>query len=163
MFARVQEGKEYPRRVSVKRIVKCGCGACGSCDLGGYRVCKDGPVFDAEELERTEFGKWKREKSAKRIAVKPNVSAGKEVELLSIPPPLHFTPEYEPLLAIEACGVDFPKLIMNVAGFGVSGKLLYRYALAGAGAIVTKSVGLYEREGYQNPHFLKYRLIAIAM
>ena len=70
MFARVQEGKEYPRRVSVKRIVKCGCGACGSCDLGGYRVCKDGPVFDAEELERTEFGKWKREKSAKRIAVK---------------------------------------------------------------------------------------------
>ena len=142
--------ERIPTQVSVERIVKCGCGACGSCDLGGYRVCKDGPVFDAEELEGTEFGKWKREKSGKRIAIKPNVS-----ELLSIPPPLHFTPEYEPLLKTEVCGISFPNPIMNAAGFGVSGKLLYRYAVAGAGAVVTKSVGLYEREGYPNPAFFE--------
>jgi dihydroorotate dehydrogenase subfamily 1 len=143
-----------PTQVSIERIVKCGCGACGSCDLGGYRVCKDGPVFDAEELERTEFGKWKREKSGKRIAIKPKVIARKEVELLSIPSS-RFTPEYEPLLKTEVCGIDFPNPIMNAAGFGVSGKLLYRYAVAGAGAVVTKSVGLYEREGYPNPTFIE--------
>jgi dihydroorotate dehydrogenase electron transfer subunit len=146
--------KRISTQVSVERIVKCGCGACGSCDLGGYRVCKDGPVFDAEELERTEFGKWKREKSGKRIAIKPNVITRKEVELLSLPPS-HFTTEYEPLLATEVCGISFPNPIANAAGFGVSGKLLYRYAVAGAGAIVTKSVGLYEREGYPNPTFFE--------
>jgi len=146
--------ERIPTQVSAERIVKCGCGACGSCDLGGYRVCKDGPVFDAKELERTEFGKWKREKSGKRIAIKPNVIARKEVELLSIPPS-RFTPEYEPLLKTEVCGIRFPNPIANAAGFGVSGKLLYRYAVAGAGAIVTKSVGLYEREGYPNPTFFE--------
>ncbi len=138
-----------PTQVSVERIVKCGCGACGSCDLGGYRVCKDGPVFDAEELERTEFGNWKREKSGKRISIMPNAGA-----LLSTPPS-QFTPEYEPLLKTEVCGINFANPIANAAGFGVSGKLLYRYAVAGAGAVVTKSVGLYEREGYPNPTFFE--------
>jgi len=146
--------ERIPTQVSVERIIKCGCGACGSCDLGGYRVCKDGPVFDAEELERTEFGKWKREKSGKRIAIKRNVSAIKEAELLSIPPS-RFTPEYEPLLKTEVCGIDFPNPTANAAGFGVAGNLLYRYAVAGAGAVVTKSVGLYEREGYPNPTFFE--------
>ncbi len=145
--------ESIPTQVSVERIVKCGCGACGSCDLGGYRVCKDGPVFDAEELKRTEFGRWKREKSGKRVAIKPNVV------LLSTPtPPSHFTPEYEPLLATEVCGIRFPNPIANAAGFGVSGKLLYRYARAGAGAVVTKSVGRDEREGYPNPTFLEIAL-----
>ncbi|MCW3133780.1 MAG: dihydroorotate dehydrogenase electron transfer subunit [Methanophagales archaeon] len=146
--------ERIPTQVSVERIVKCGCGACGSCDLGGYRVCKDGPVFDAEELEKTEFGKWKREKSGKRIPIKPNVTANKRVEPLSIPPS-HFKPKYEPLLATEVCGIEFLNPIMNAAGFGVSGKLLYRYAVAGAGAVVTKSVGLDEREGYPNPTFFE--------
>ena len=146
--------EEIPTQVSVERIIKCSCGACGACDLGGYRVCKDGPVFNAEELESTEFGRWKREKSGKRIPVISNVTPGKEVELLSIPPS-HFTPEYESLLKTEVCGIDFPNPFMNAAGFGVSGKLLYRYALAGAGAVVTKSIGLQEHEGYPNPTFIE--------
>jgi len=145
----ITRSERIPTQVSVERIVKCGCGACGSCDLGGYRVCKDGPVFNVEELERTEFGNWKREKSGKRISIKPDASA-----LLSIPPS-QFTPEYEPLLKTEVCGVNFPNPIANAAGFGVSGKLLYRYAVAGAGAVVTKSVGRYEREGYPNPSFFE--------
>ncbi|MCW3130103.1 MAG: dihydroorotate dehydrogenase electron transfer subunit [Methanophagales archaeon] len=146
--------ERIPTQVSVERIVKCGCGACGSCDLGGYRVCKDGPVFDAEELERTEFGNWKRAKSGKRIAIKPDMNTREEIELLSIPPP-RFTPANEPLLRTEVCGIKFPNPIANAAGFGVSGKLLYRYAAAGAGAVVTKSVGLDEREGYPNPSFFE--------
>ncbi|MDI6886988.1 MAG: hypothetical protein QMD22_11765, partial [archaeon] len=79
---------------------------------------------------------------------------GKEVELVSTPP-LHFTPEYEPLLKTEVCGIDYPNPIANAAGFGVSGMLLYRYAVAGAGAVVTKSIGLYEQEGYPNPTFIE--------
>lgn len=146
--------EKIPTQVSVERIIKCGCGACGACDLGGYLVCKDGPVFDAEALESTEFGRWKREKSGKRIPINPNVSTGKEDELLSTPLS-HFTPEYEPLLKTEVCGIDFPNPIANAAGFGVSGMLLYRYAVAGAGAVVTKSIGLQEREGYPNPTFIE--------
>ena len=145
----ITKRERIPTQVSVERIVKCGCGACGSCDIGGYRVCKDGPVFDAVELERTEFGRWKREKSGKRIAIKPDVG-----ELLSTPPS-HFTPEYEPLLETEVCGIPFPNPIANAAGFGLAGKLLYRYAVAGAGAVVTKSVGLYEHDGYPNPTFFE--------
>ncbi len=149
----ITKREEIPTQLSVERIIKCSCGACGACDLGGYRVCKDGPVFNAEELASTEFGRWKREKSGKRILITPSV-AGKEVELLSIPPS-QFTPEYEPLLKTEVCGIAFPNPFMNAAGFGVSGKLLYRYAVAGAGAVVTKSIGLDEREGYPNPTFLE--------
>ena len=140
---------KIPTQVSVERIVKCGCGACGSCDIGGYRVCKDGPVFDAETLKYTEFGIWKREKSGKRSPITLDAE-----ELISRPSSL-FTPEYEPLLATKFCGIDFSNPIANAAGFGVSGKLLYRYAVAGAGAVVTKSVGLYERDGYPNPTFIE--------
>jgi len=136
-------------QVSVERIVKCGCGACGSCDIGGNQVCKDGPVFEADILKHTEFGKWRREKSGKRSPIKSDTG-----EFLSIPSPL-FTPEHEPLLATKLCGIAFCNPIANAAGFGVSGKSLYRYAVAGAGAVVTKSVGLYERDGYPNPTFIE--------
>jgi dihydroorotate dehydrogenase subfamily 1 len=141
-------------QLSVERIIKCSCGACGACDLGGYRVCKDGPVFAAEALENTEFGRWKREKSGKRIPLVATLATEKDRERISIPSP-HFEPEYEPLLQTEVCGIEFPNPFMNAAGFGVSGKLLYRYATAGAGAVVTKSIGLDERDGYPNPTFIE--------
>jgi dihydroorotate dehydrogenase subfamily 1 len=146
--------RRIPTQVSVERIIKCSCGACGACDLGGYRVCKEGPVFMAETLEQTEFGRWKREKSGKRIPIVPKAAAEEELELVS-PPPARFTPEYEPLLQTEVCGIEFPNPCMNAAGFGVSGMFLYRYAAAGAGAVVTKSVGLDERDGYPNPTFIE--------
>jgi dihydroorotate dehydrogenase subfamily 1 len=140
-----------PTQVSVERIVKCSCGACGSCDLGGYLICKDGPVFDAEELEGTEFGIWKRDMSGKRVALKPGISA----DALLSTPPAQFKPEHEVLLKTNVCGIDFSNPLMNAAGFGFSGKLLYRYAVAGAGAVVTKSIGLSENEGYPNPTFIE--------
>ncbi len=136
-------------QVSIERIVKCGCGACGSCDIGGYRVCTDGPVFDAEELEGTEFGCWTRAKSGMRIPLQPQIT-----DLRSVPSPV-FTPAYEPMLMTELCGIRFPNPIANAAGFGISGKLLYRYAVAGAGALVTKSVGLRAQDGYPNPVFFE--------
>lgn len=141
-------------QVSVERIMKCGCGACGSCDLGGYQVCRDGPVFNAEALERTEFGRWTRATSGKRVPLNPIVTRGAGLEVISTPLS-PFTPEYEPLLQTNVCGIEFSNPLANAAGFGVSGKLLYRYAVAGAGAVVTKSIGLHEREGYPNPTFLE--------
>ena len=150
----ITKQEKIPTQVAVERIIKCSCGACGACDLGGYRVCNDGPVFTAETLDQTEFGRWKREKSGKRIPLVANFTTEKAFNLLSKPSP-HFEPAYEPLLQTEVCGIAFPNPLINAAGFGVSGKLLYRYAAAGAGAVVTKSIGLDERDGYPNPTFIE--------
>jgi 2-polyprenylphenol hydroxylase and related flavodoxin oxidoreductases len=54
---------------SMERYFKCGIGVCGACciDELGVRVCKDGPVFKAETLANSEFGKYHRDASGKRI------------------------------------------------------------------------------------------------
>lgn len=37
---------------SLERFMRCGMGVCGSCVLkNGLRVCKDGPVFKAEDID----------------------------------------------------------------------------------------------------------------
>ncbi len=41
---------EVPIQCSLERYMKCGFGICGSCSIGGFRVCKDGPVFDGRLL-----------------------------------------------------------------------------------------------------------------
>jgi len=35
---------------SLERLMRCGIGLCGSCMIGKYRVCKDGPVFNSQRL-----------------------------------------------------------------------------------------------------------------
>jgi len=54
---------------SLERIMRCAIGLCGSCVVGKYRVCKDGPVFTASQLReaRSEFGTSKRDFNGKRI------------------------------------------------------------------------------------------------
>ncbi len=37
--------------LSMERNMKCGQGMCGHCQMGPYFVCKDGPVFNYEQLE----------------------------------------------------------------------------------------------------------------
>lgn len=57
-----------PCQVSLERYMKCGLGVCGSCDLDGKTVCRDGPVFDGLEVLGFEsFGKRKRDASGKKI------------------------------------------------------------------------------------------------
>lgn len=61
MMAKVyQSAREHglPIQASLERYVKCAVGLCGNCAIGPYRVCKDGPVFDADMLSevRDEFG-----------------------------------------------------------------------------------------------------------
>lgn len=54
---------------STERYMKCAVGICGQCCLDGLRVCKDGPVFTAKQLEDTEFGHYSRNAEGRRIAI----------------------------------------------------------------------------------------------
>ena len=47
---------------SLERYVKCGVGLCGSCCIGEFRVCRDGPVLGSEHLREVldEFGVYRR-------------------------------------------------------------------------------------------------------
>jgi NAD(P)H-flavin reductase len=38
--------------VSLERNMKCGQGSCGHCQIGPYFICKDGPVFSFDALEK---------------------------------------------------------------------------------------------------------------
>ena len=60
-----------PVQASLERYVKCAVGLCGSCAIGPYRVCKDGPVFDSEQLRAVldEFGKRRMDPSGRYIGV----------------------------------------------------------------------------------------------
>lgn len=35
---------------SLERLMRCSIGLCGTCVIGKYRVCRDGPVFNAAQL-----------------------------------------------------------------------------------------------------------------
>jgi dihydroorotate dehydrogenase electron transfer subunit len=39
-----------PMEASLERLMRCGIGLCGSCVIGKYRVCRDGPVFTTTQL-----------------------------------------------------------------------------------------------------------------
>ncbi|MFB0503515.1 MAG: dihydroorotate dehydrogenase electron transfer subunit [Candidatus Bathyarchaeia archaeon] len=60
-----------PLQVSLERIILCAMGICGSCVIGPYRVCRDGPVFTSEQLREVEkeFGKYKHGFSGGRIPI----------------------------------------------------------------------------------------------
>jgi dihydroorotate dehydrogenase electron transfer subunit len=54
---------------SLERLMRCAMGLCGSCVVGKYRVCTDGPVFTSSQLReaKKEFGVSKRDFDGKRI------------------------------------------------------------------------------------------------
>ena len=56
---------------SLERLMRCAIGICGSCVIGEYRVCRDGPVFNTHQLRTfiDELGVWKRNFDGKRIPV----------------------------------------------------------------------------------------------
>jgi len=55
--------------VSLERLMRCAIGLCGSCVIGRYRICRDGPVFTAEQLKEVEeeFGVSKRDFDGRKI------------------------------------------------------------------------------------------------
>jgi dihydroorotate dehydrogenase electron transfer subunit len=44
------EQRKIAMEASLERLMRCGIGLCGSCVIGKYRVCRDGPVFTAAQL-----------------------------------------------------------------------------------------------------------------
>jgi len=57
-------------QASLEAYMKCGIGICGSCCIGPYRVCKDGPVFSAPQLRKMpELGLYKRGPDGVKIPV----------------------------------------------------------------------------------------------
>lgn len=56
------ERYKTPIQASLERLMRCAIGICGSCVIGGFRVCVDGPVFFSEQLRevKDEFGRFKR-------------------------------------------------------------------------------------------------------
>lgn len=54
---------------SLERLMRCGMGLCGSCMIGKYRVCKDGPVFNSVQLRevKAELGVSKLGPDGRRI------------------------------------------------------------------------------------------------
>jgi dihydroorotate dehydrogenase electron transfer subunit len=74
MVRRVFElADEYKIRleVSLERLMRCAVGLCGSCVIGRYRVCRDGPVFTGERLRevKEEFGFSKLDFDGRRITL----------------------------------------------------------------------------------------------
>jgi dihydroorotate dehydrogenase electron transfer subunit len=63
------ENHGLPLEVSLERLMRCAIGLCGTCVLGKYRVCRDGPVFTSKQLREveTEFGNSKLGFDGKRI------------------------------------------------------------------------------------------------
>ena len=60
-----------PFQASLERYMKCGIGICGNCCIGkGLRVCKEGPVFDGDKLNKIQdFGLYKRDASGSKIKI----------------------------------------------------------------------------------------------
>ncbi len=70
MFS-LAEKHDMPLEVSLERLMKCAVGICGSCVLGGFRVCSDGPVFRKEQLQqvREEFGRFRLDFDGRKVKV----------------------------------------------------------------------------------------------
>ena len=56
------------------RYMKCGTGVCGSCNVDddkfGFRLCKEGPVFEGKTLKDVEdFGVFKKDATGRKIKI----------------------------------------------------------------------------------------------
>jgi dihydroorotate dehydrogenase electron transfer subunit len=55
-------------QASLERYMKCGFGLCGTCCIDDKLICKDGPVFDSNQLRKlSEFGVFNRDKSGSKV------------------------------------------------------------------------------------------------
>jgi len=63
------EKHETALEASLERLMRCAIGLCGSCIIGKYRVCRDGPIFTSKQLRevKEEFGSSKRDFNGKKI------------------------------------------------------------------------------------------------
>lgn len=62
-----------PFQTSLERYIKCAVGLCGSCAIGPFRVCRDGPVFNSQQLRLVsdELGRARMDPSGIMIPIEP--------------------------------------------------------------------------------------------
>jgi dihydroorotate dehydrogenase (NAD+) catalytic subunit len=143
ILAEMLIGKGVEGYLCVERPIKCSLGLCGACDLGLWRTCIEGIFLSAGKIVRTEYGLWTRDRSGLRIPISGSIDEGPKLPQRVV--------EKDPELSINIAGLELPNPLMNAAGCGVSGSILYRFALEGAGAVVTKSIGIEPRKGFRGP------------
>jgi dihydroorotate dehydrogenase electron transfer subunit len=58
-----------PLQASLERLMRCAIGVCGTCVIGRFRVCRDGPVFTDKQLREVEreFGYFRRAFDGSRV------------------------------------------------------------------------------------------------
>ncbi len=62
---------EVECQLSLERHMKCGAGVCGSCVMDDQRVCKDGPVFNSQQLDSlSDFGSRKRDGCGRPVSLR---------------------------------------------------------------------------------------------
>lgn len=66
----LSEKFNVPFQASLERFMRCAIGLCGTCVIGKYRVCRDGPVFSGRQLRevKDEFGHFSRGFDGRKIA-----------------------------------------------------------------------------------------------
>jgi dihydroorotate dehydrogenase electron transfer subunit len=58
---------DIPFQASLERYMKCGVGLCDACAAGHLLVCRDGPVFDGDDLRGVpDFGAFRRGPSGRK-------------------------------------------------------------------------------------------------
>jgi dihydroorotate dehydrogenase electron transfer subunit len=62
---------KVPFQASLERLMRCAIGLCGTCVIGKFRVCRDGPIFSREQLREvsSEFGQFQRGFDSRKIAI----------------------------------------------------------------------------------------------
>jgi len=67
----IAELYKIPLEASLERLMRCGIGLCGSCVIGQYRVCRDGPIFNSKQLRKIqdEFGFSRLDFNGKKIPI----------------------------------------------------------------------------------------------
>jgi dihydroorotate dehydrogenase electron transfer subunit len=65
------EKNKVAMEASLERLMRCGIGLCGSCMIGKFRVCRDGPVFTMAQLRevKDELGISRLGFDGRRIAL----------------------------------------------------------------------------------------------
>ena len=65
------EQLRIPFQASLERFMRCAIGLCGTCVIGKYRVCREGPVFSGQQLRmvKGEFGVFRRGFSGKKMGL----------------------------------------------------------------------------------------------
>jgi len=62
---------KVPFQANLERFMHCAIGLCGTCVVGRFRVCRDGPVFSGGQLRevRDEFGHFRRGFNGRKTAI----------------------------------------------------------------------------------------------